>query len=75
MGRKYLIPKNRQQFENMLVNAFEIGMSCGYAVEHTNLSEDERVYSNRYRALIQGKIKDMSEIVNDEKTYIEQHIE
>lgn len=68
---KISMPKNRKDFEDMLVNAFNTGMSCGYAVEHTELSDDERVYRNRYRAYIQGKINSMSEIINDEKTFTE----
>ena len=70
MGR-YTMPKRRSDFEEMLVEAFATGMNCGYAVEHTQLSEDEMVYINRYRAYIQGKISSMGEQYNNEKTYCE----
>lgn len=68
---KIIMPKNRKDFEDILVNAFHMGMTCGYAVEHTELSDDEKVYQDRYRAYIQGKISSMSEFVNDEKTFTE----
>lgn len=68
---KFVMPRKRKDFEDMLVDAFVLGMSCGYGVEHTELSDDERIYKNRYRAFLQGKINSMSEIVNDEKTYVE----
>ena len=68
---KYRMPKNRKEFEKMLINAFDMGMECGYAVEHTEKSDDEKVLRNRYRALVQGKISSMSEAVDDEKTFTE----
>lgn len=68
---KYIMPKKRKDFEETLLNAFDMGMQCGYAVEHTELSNDERVYRERYRALIQGKINNMDECINGEKTFAE----
>lgn len=68
---KYIMPKKRKDFENMLVNVFMLGMNCGYGVEHTELSYDENVYRNRFRALIQGKINCMDEIIDNERTYNE----
>lgn len=72
---KVKMPKNKHNLEDMLVNAFLMGMTSGYGVAHEELSDDERIYANRYRALIQGKIEDMSEIVNGEKTYTERMAE
>ena len=68
---KYNMPKNRKQFEDMLVNAFEMGITCGYGVEHEDLSNDENVFKNRFRAYIQGKISSMNECIDGEKTYLE----
>ena len=68
---KYKMPKDRKRFEDMLVNAFDMGMTCGYGVEHTELAEDESVLRNRFRAMIQGKVEDMSTIYNGEMTTIE----
>ena len=70
---KKKMPKTRKEFEDALVNAFDMGMrcGCGCGVEHTEASDDEKVYRNRYRALIQGKIGSMSEYINDEKTFTE----
>lgn len=68
---KFTMPRKRKDFEEMLVLAFDMGMQCGYAVEHTELSNDERIYRERYRALIQGKINNMDEVINDEKTFTE----
>lgn len=68
---KQRMPKNKKEFENSLVSAFCLGMQCGYSVEHTDLSNDEKVLENRFRALIQGKINNMSEIYNEEKLYCE----
>lgn len=68
---RYKMPKKRQDFEDILVLAFDIGMQCGYGVEHTEKSDDERIYRNRYRALIQGKISSMDECLNGEKTFVE----
>ena len=68
---KQRMPKRRDEFEDSLVSAFCLEMQCGYSVEHTNLSNDEKVLENRYRALLQGKINSMSEIYNEEKLYCE----
>lgn len=68
---KFVMPTKRKDFEDMLMLAFDMGMQCGYAVEHTEKSDDEAIYRNRYRALIQGKINSMNEILNDEKTFTE----
>ena len=68
---KFVMPKRRKDFEDMLVNAFDMGMECSYAVEHTEKSDDEKIYQNRYRALMQGKINSMSETINGEKTFTE----
>lgn len=68
---KYKIPRKREDFEEMLVLAFCTGMTCGYGVEHTELTNDERIYRERYRALLQGKINSMSECFNGEKTFTE----
>ncbi len=72
---KYPMPRNRKDFEEMLVNAFDLGMSCAYGVEHTELSDDENVLRNRFKAVIQGKIEDMSTIYNGERTFIERDID
>lgn len=72
---KQRVPKRRDEFENSLVSAFCLGMQCGYSVEHTELSNDEKVLENRYRALVQGKINSMSEIYNEEKLYCEKIME
>ena len=34
---KFVMPRKRKDLENMLVDAFALGMSCGYGVEHTEL--------------------------------------
>lgn len=68
---RYKMPKNRKQFEEMLLNAFYMGMQCSYCVEHTEKSTDERIYRDRFRALIQGKINTMSEYIDGEKLYTE----
>lgn len=70
---KFTMPRKRKDFEEMLMFAFDMGMQCGYTVEHTELSDDERIYRDRYRALIQGKINNMDEIINDEKTFTERN--
>lgn len=69
------MPKNKSNLEEMLLSAFQQGMICGYGVAHEELSDDERIYVSRYRALIQGKIENMSETVNGEKTYTERMAE
>lgn len=71
---KWLISRNRKDFENSLVNAFMQGMICGYAVDHEHLVDDERVYENRFRAYISGKINCMSEIYNNEKITMEKRL-
>ena len=68
---KYKMPKKRKDFEEMLVLAFDMGMQCAYGVEHTEKGNDEKIYRERYKALIQGKINSMSESINGEKTYTE----
>ena len=68
------MPKNRKEYEAALLSAFDMGMNCAYAVEHTERSDDERIYRNRYKALIQGKIKGMDEVINNEKTFTERSI-
>lgn len=69
---KQRMPKRRDEFEDSLVSAFCLGMQCGYSVEHTDLSNDEKVLENRFRALIQGKINNMSEIYNEAMIYCEE---
>lgn len=65
MGRAKM-PKNRKDLENMLMSAFESGMTSGYAVDHEHLIDDESVLQNRYKAYIQGKIGSMTEYYNGE---------
>ena len=68
---KFIMPRKKKDLEEMLVNAFDMGMQCAYGVEHTEKANDEEILRNRYRALIQGKINGMSDIVNNEKTFVE----
>ena len=35
MGKKIPMPRNRQRFEECLINAFLAGCNHGYVVEHT----------------------------------------
>lgn len=35
------MPKNRREYEFMLLNAFHTGMTAGYGIEHTNITEEE----------------------------------
>lgn len=63
--------KTQTHFEDKLVDAFMLGMICGYGVDHEHLGDDERVYKNRFRAYLNGKIKDMNEVYNDERTTLE----
>ena len=67
MRKQYRMPKTRKEYEEALLNAFDMGMRCGYAVEHTELSVEERILRERYLALIQGKIKNMAYILCSDK--------
>lgn len=35
-------PKNRKQYELDLLFAFDLGMTCGYGIEHSDISNEER---------------------------------
>ena len=63
--------KNKEEFEELMLNAFRTGMTCGYAVEHAELSTDEEVYTERFRAYLRGDISSMSEPYNNRLTYTE----
>jgi hypothetical protein len=35
------VPKSKDEFEQQMLWAFSAGMSAGYAIEHTNITEEE----------------------------------
>lgn len=71
--RKYAMPKNRKQLEEMLMSAFDMGMTSAYAVEHTEMSDDEEILRDRYKAMIQGKCENMHTIIDGKMIYIERN--
>lgn len=71
--KRYKMPKNRREYEFYMLNAFMMGMNCGYAVEHTELSNEERIYRERFKALIQGKINSINDIIDNDALFIERN--
>ncbi len=42
------MPKNKDEFECLILNAFSYGMNVGYGLEHTNLAEKEEKAIKEY---------------------------
>lgn len=56
---KIKMPKNRKEFEQALMDAFEAGCSYGYGVEHTaNIELQERIGAEHYIGKISTDEKD-----------------
>lgn len=56
---KIKMPKNRKEFEQALMDAFEAGCSYGYGVEHTaNIELQEKIGAEHYIGKISTDKKD-----------------
>lgn len=62
------IPKTKKEFENCLIYAFNQGMNAGYAVEHTNITEEEnkfRLDFAKSNDFSKGTIEELEEMKNE----------
>lgn len=53
------MPKNKEEFERKMLWAFHCGMNAGYAVDHTNIHEEEdreiKEFADRYKFKIKSR--------------------
>lgn len=42
------MPKNKKELEQKLLQVFQEGMNAGYAIEHTDITNEERKASERF---------------------------